>query len=330
MILLWLVPSYLLGAPLAGSNEPMDRALVKAKQATAACRAADRLAFEMAVAPAIAKFEEGIALYGEGVIALSDFSPLAECYLNLGAFHFARGSEDSAYKAFRQAIILRTKAEPDADTFNPQALALYRRAKTALARELKGGLSIAGSPSGADVLLDGTSVGQLPVSVGDVSVGAHWVVVRNRGFFDYATRVDLGSATTQRIDVFLKPQADVARVLPVPQAPPPPRVIAPATQPIVVQTVPRPRVHPAVALLPLGIGQFAEHRYVAGSLFLSAEILLLAANITTGILFFNDRAPVGSFYHPQTASTLQIVNLAALAALVLTVAGGAVDGLVHR
>jgi hypothetical protein len=113
-------------------------------------------------------------------------------------------------------------------------------------------------------------------------------------------------------------------------ADPPPEVAAATARPPVKIGAAPTFVNPAVALLPFGVGQFVERRPGAGAALLSAETLLLAANIVTAVIVFNERLPDGTFRDAARDQALQVVNIAALGVLAATVVVGAVDGLQHR
>ncbi len=107
-------------------------------------------------------------------------------------------------------------------------------------------------------------------------------------------------------------------------------VIAPASVPVLL------------AILPFGIGQFAEKRYVAASLLLVSQVLLLAANVTVAALYYAaaPSALEGAFPsqtrsftaggNVDRARALQIVSWASGAALIADIVAGAIDGGLHR
>jgi PEGA domain len=90
------------------------------------------------------------------------------------------------------------------------------------------------------------------------------------------------------------------------------------------------RLHPALAVLPFGGAQFLQHRTLVGGLFLGAELLLLATNIATAVVVLQDRDPQGGYFTPERSAALRVVNIAAFSALLVTVIGGGIDGLLHR
>jgi hypothetical protein len=85
-----------------------------------------------------------------------------------------------------------------------------------------------------------------------------------------------------------------------------------------------------LAALPLGAGQFAEHRPVAGALFCASEVLLLAGNVLAYQVALTDRVGPGVYRNAGTVEALKwVINVSAVA-LILEVIGGGADGIVHR
>src|SRR5262249_20726111 len=113
-------------------------------------------------------------------------------------------------------------------------------------------------------------------------------------------------------------------------AEPPPSSVRGSDAPVLVTTATQAPLNPAVALLPLGIGQFAEHRPLAGGLFLTSELLLLGANIGAYVVAQRFVTPQGTYHQAPTVNALKWVVDISLALLVADIIGGAVDGLVHR
>jgi PEGA domain len=110
-------------------------------------------------------------------------------------------------------------------------------------------------------------------------------------------------------------------------------VVAPAatqTSPA-TQIIETPRaVHPAIAILPFGVGQLVEKRPVAGALFLASEVALLATNIATAAFVIRQRNADGLSPNVERDATLRIVNLTSFGLLIAMIIGGGVDGFVHR
>ena len=107
---------------------------------------------------------------------------------------------------------------------------------------------------------------------------------------------------------------------------------SPASAPTLAQRIEAaPKRTPALlAILPLGIGQFVEHRPLAGALFLSGELLLIAANVATAVIANNDRVPQNYYSHAANDRVLQVINLSAFAGLIALIAGEGIEGYLKR
>ncbi|MCC6807017.1 MAG: PEGA domain-containing protein [Deltaproteobacteria bacterium] len=90
------------------------------------------------------------------------------------------------------------------------------------------------------------------------------------------------------------------------------------------------RVHPAVALLPLGIGQFVEERPVAGALLLVSQLLLLATNLSAYFVAQRFAVGNGTYRQPQTVEALKWVTNVSFGLVIADVLAGAIDGIVYR
>jgi PEGA domain len=303
-------------------------------QGDSACKKGARLVFELALPQAVAELERGLAHYAKGVLALDSFKPFAECLLQLGVARYNRGQSAQAFKAFREALGLRAGVKADKDSFSPPVLDVFNRARAEVQAQSTGGVTVVGAPAGGLVHLDGVLVGKLPISLRAIPLGVHWLVVTAPNHEPHWAKIEVGDKQG-RVDVYLTPTEKNATETPDSRIDSPPAPSAPvalkaaASAPSVLPSA-NGHVHPALAVLPLGIAQFAEKRPLAGALFLSAEALLLATNIVTGVLFFQDRAPNGQFRHAAQSQALQVVNLSALTALALVIIGGGVDGYLHR
>ncbi len=102
--------------------------------------------------------------------------------------------------------------------------------------------------------------------------------------------------------------------------------------PIALEAKPRPEapLNAFVALLPLGIGQFAEHRTGPAVALLSSQVALLATNLACYYVAQNDRGPAGTYNNASRVQALQIATDAAVGVLIVDVIAGAIDGLLHR
>jgi tetratricopeptide (TPR) repeat protein len=104
-----------------------------------------------------------------------------------------------------------------------------------------------------------------------------------------------------------------------------------ATLPMPVLTAaPRLRVHPALAWLPLGIGQFLERRPVVGVLLLVSQVLLLATNVSSYAVIRSQQVGVDTYRSKPLVDALMIVTNVSFGVLAADIIAGGIDGLVYR
>jgi hypothetical protein len=284
-----------------------------------------------------------------------------------------------------------------------------------MVRAARGSMTIVSKPEGAEVYFDGRRVGTTPLSLNDLLLGEHYIVVRHPGHHRFSARVVVSKERVDRTEVFLRAlppqqspvvrlvegarkgaldrntatdvlQQQSARALVIVLAGEPTRAIyfdakngeraaqgssfdalakslknalaAPAAplaeqprekkpdkidkppqqqaeRPIEIKPAvdTRKDVHPVVALLPAGIGQFMEGRYGWGAFFLTTQVLLLTANIVSYFLVQADKVPNTSppeFRNPQRSEAFKWVSNVGFGLLIADVIAGGIDGILHR
>jgi hypothetical protein len=336
------MPVALCAALALAAAEP-DRDLAQQQKWIAAARAqakkAKELAFGMQSAAAVKAFEEALVLFGRGAPALDSFVEYAQCLVDLGAALSDAGREKEADDVFRRALVMETGVDMPPDQYAPSILKRFKRAKADLARQMRSSITVTGRPEGATVFWDGRRVGALPITISDAVPGEHWLTAQHPGKKRFSTLIQVKNKL-ERIEVFMVDAAGAQPPAPttaptqpvtalqtaVPQTTvPPPR----AEQPLVVKVAPK-QIHPVVALLPFGIGQFAAKRYLPGALLLVTEVGLIATNLALFFLARSYRQPDGTYNDASRAFTLAVVADVALGAFIAEAIAGAIDGLVHR
>jgi|GEM_PF-1882232 hypothetical protein len=72
-------------------------------------------------------------------------------------------------------------------------------------RLAKGAVSVSSIPSGATIILDNRSIGISPVTVSDIAVGDHRVVLQMEGYQDYSTSIFITAGTNGTVSATLLP-----------------------------------------------------------------------------------------------------------------------------
>jgi tetratricopeptide (TPR) repeat protein len=115
-----------------------------------------------------------------GVSITGQTDSLIEAYLVLGLAHTGMGQADEATEAFAQAAVLDPTRELDPISYPPDVIASYATVRDQVVARGSGGLEIRGE-DGASVLIDGRDAGVLPLSVSDLTIGTHYVLVEADG-----------------------------------------------------------------------------------------------------------------------------------------------------
>jgi hypothetical protein len=149
------------------------------------------LASEARAADPAAQLQRAIELYGEGQFQEAaklleaargetrEPKLLGKILLQLGITYGVLGDEVGAKKAFEAALDADPTVSLDPESVKPKVAALFKAAKGAP----KGTLSVRSTPPGAEVLVDGQSVGKTPLAGVRVLAGQRSVEVALAGHY---------------------------------------------------------------------------------------------------------------------------------------------------
>lgn len=169
------------------------------------CAQGRQQATRLETSAAIASYEQALVSLARGGAVIDDGKTLVTCLIDLGAAFVDAGRDADALDAFRRALAVDAAARPLDRDYNPAVVARFAKAEKELRRSARGSISIAGKPTGAEVILDGRAVGQVPISLPDLSPSEHWLFVSSPGYKRFAARIRLAPSKVERIDVFLPP-----------------------------------------------------------------------------------------------------------------------------
>jgi PEGA domain len=362
------------------------------QEARATMKRANEQIFNLQTGPAIKSFERALALYARSVPVWESISEYEKCLVDLASALIT--ARRPARDAFERALAINPKLALNADLYSPEVMDELRAARKSAAARKHVSVSVSGTPAGAAVHWDGQQVGEAPVTITDVPVGEHWLLVTAPGKTRFSVIVS-SVERTERVEVFLKdptthPEeivlsaadlgaktasdeekrafstladkahadrvlvvsrdgntrryvsaslaidtpgrsalfADVAKRTDPRRSDDSLRLAQPRTLENAAQT--QARVHPALAAIPFGGGQFAAKRYGAGAAFLVTEAALLATNIGCYFAAKGLRQPDGTYNDPTRATALGIVANVALGLLLAELIGGLVEGEARR
>jgi hypothetical protein len=152
-----------------------DAAKTAVADGDAQLQKAEQLAEKKLFGKAITSFEAALAAYEKGAAALPDVASLIRARSGLAVALASTGREPEANAQLRAIAVLNPEHELDRTLFPPQAIRTFQVGRDALMAEPKGRVFVDESATGAEVFLDGRSVGAAPVRIADVPPGRHVV-----------------------------------------------------------------------------------------------------------------------------------------------------------
>jgi hypothetical protein len=135
---------------------------------------------------------------------------LVQRHLLEGQVHESRDRPDDAVAAFRLVRHLdpgRTSLDPG--EYRPRVVSLYKKARPGRADAT---IAVSVTPPGAQVWIDGRSMGRAPVDASGLSPGRHWVVTSALGRTPRGQLVDVGAGKRRALELDLKKRAAADRI----------------------------------------------------------------------------------------------------------------------
>jgi tetratricopeptide (TPR) repeat protein len=182
-----------------------DRSVGKAvwgKLDTTGKRACDQFrAKASAVATALSQLRIGKALElssrARGLLnycgpELRDVDPARTLYLNHGRALFARDRRDEALEAFRLAVSLQPAGDLPSASWQAEPRQALERARRQLLSGNPTRMQVLSEPEGADVFIDGKSVGTTPLDEAQLFPGQHFIRIEKQGFASWSTELRQG------------------------------------------------------------------------------------------------------------------------------------------
>ncbi len=139
-----------------------------------------------------------------------------QSHLLAGQVHESRDQPDEAVESFRLVRHLdpsRTALDPG--EYRPRVVSLYKKARPGRADAT---LAVTVTPPGAQVWIDGRSMGRAPVDASGLAPGRHWVVASALGRSPRGKLVDASAGKRRALTLELKKRAAAERVVEVRRA----------------------------------------------------------------------------------------------------------------
>ncbi len=145
-----------------------------------------------------------------GISATGDTDLLIEAWLVLGLAHTGMGHVEAANEVFREVVVLDPSRELDPIRYPPQVVEGYARVRSAVIEEGTGSLAVSASADGAEVFVDGRSVGLAPVTVDGLPVGRHYVFATAEGGLRSYEEVVIEADGTRKLSMKVEERAITA------------------------------------------------------------------------------------------------------------------------
>ena len=115
-----------------------------------------------------------------GISATGTTDLLIEAWLVLGLAQTGMGEMGAANAAFREVVVMDPSRQLDPISYPPDVVEAYSAVRAEVMGEGTGKLALSTTP-GAEVFVDGRSVGVAPITVEDLPVGRHRIFVTAEG-----------------------------------------------------------------------------------------------------------------------------------------------------
>lgn len=131
-------------------------------------------------------------------------SDLVTAYVASAVAQCARARRRECVEGFEHVLTFRETAEYDAEQFPAEYFELFEETRARLLSEgARGALTIVTDPAGAEVFVDGRSIGPSPARADGLLVGGHYVTVKLTGYNEYAARAEVFGGSEQRVEYTL-------------------------------------------------------------------------------------------------------------------------------
>ncbi len=168
-----------------------DSALSVLERARAHLDAGRAAYLQLELDQAIEELEVAVEGFDAAAAALEDPVDLGQALLYLGASHAFNEQTREATAVFRRLHTQMPFIQPDPDTFPPEVVALYTRARPRDARRPQGSITIDSNPPGAIAYVDFLARGRTPLTVDGLVQGEHVVRVTRPGATPFVETVSV-------------------------------------------------------------------------------------------------------------------------------------------
>ena len=147
----------------------------------------------------LAAFEESIELYVKHLADVNDYEVFKDAHLRLALASFKASKKREGRIALKRYISMVPDAEFSPDDYPEDVVKAAEKARKQNERQGKAKLKVTSTPSGAEVLLNGESLGTTPLEAEELPAGEHFLVVRGKGAFPLVKQITLKGQKTNKV-----------------------------------------------------------------------------------------------------------------------------------
>lgn len=149
---------------------------------------------EFRLKSAVETLNSALRLFDRKAAYLTDFAPVSDALLLLGAIHLLQESNQLAEERIAQALNVNPHLEPDPEYYNESMRRFFDRVRRRVSQNRNGSLLVETEPPGARLYLDGKFVGISPETIVELPRGRHYLRALKDGYGSFGKVVDIQGA----------------------------------------------------------------------------------------------------------------------------------------
>jgi hypothetical protein len=150
-------------------------------------------------------FQRAVELFEGNLADVQDYAILKDALLRYGVANFKAGYDLDARSALALWVTLNPEETLSAEDYPAEVLEIVAKERRRAEKRGEGAIKVSSNPPGAQVWLNGASVGQTPLELKGVLAGVHYLVVKGAGPFPSAQKITVrGQKQTEELVVNLE------------------------------------------------------------------------------------------------------------------------------
>lgn len=148
---------------------------------------------------AMTGYKEALAAYAVAGPGLENINDLVQVYIDQAEVFARQGLDDEQGKALTSAALLNPEFALDQEKYPPQFLEDFKNAVVRVKGGGKGSIVVDETAGGAEIFIDGRSVGNAPLRIKDIPAGRHHLRVEHKEHGRYGKFVVVKAKKTAKV-----------------------------------------------------------------------------------------------------------------------------------